>query len=77
MDTDREFLEAVSGIDQALPDTKGFAPPSQEEICRIFNEIKGKINAILPFVEMIPVYGKAIAKALRLLLQLGEAVCPA
>jgi hypothetical protein len=80
MANDQNFLQAVSAIDGAISDQisdgAALAAPSTDELCRIFNTIKGPIKAIPPFVEMIPVYRKAIAKALRLLLQFGEAVCP-
>ena len=75
---EKDFLAQIAAIDAALPadGAAAFAAPSKDELCKIFNKIKGPIEGILPFVELIPIYGKAIAKALRLLLQFGAVVCP-
>jgi len=76
MATNQEFLQAVSAIDDAISEQRDLALPSTGELCAIYKTIKGPVSTILPIVELIPVYGKAIAKALRLLLQFGDTVCP-
>ncbi|MGK2286166.1 hypothetical protein [Pedomonas sp. V897] len=74
MSNDKQFLDAINQIDAVLGEDKDFA--GVEDLCKLFNQIKGVIETILPFIDKIPVYGSTMAKALRLLLQLGSLVCP-
>jgi hypothetical protein len=78
MKRDTAFLQAVEEIDAVLPDERAelAVTASFDDLCELFNRVKGPVENILPVVEHIPVYGSTIAKALRLLLQLGNLACP-
>jgi hypothetical protein len=78
MASDPEFLSNVKTLESAF-DEKGFAPGlagiDPKELCKIYDKIKGPLDFIIPIVEKIPVYGKAIAQALRLLKMFGDSIC--
>lgn len=79
MANNQEFLRSIEAIDAAVPDSAGkeLALPDLGELCKVFNKIKGPLEVIIPIIELIPVYGSAVAKALRLLLSFGSKVCTA
>jgi hypothetical protein len=71
MDYDEKaFLEALRSVDAAA------APKTREDLCAIYKRVKPVLEGILPFIELIPVWGKAAAKAIRLLMQGLDTLCP-
>lgn len=78
MEGDREFLESLQSVDQALAGQgAGAESLAGVDLCGVYNKIKGPLGIIIPIVERIPLYGKTIASALRLLQQFGDQYCPA
>lgn len=78
MSNDSTFLSNIKKIDDAIPSESAAEPlkaPDLGEICKIVAKIKGPLNAILPVIELLPVYGSVVAKSLRLLLQVSDVAC--
>ncbi|HEX2616450.1 MAG TPA: hypothetical protein VHL57_02855, partial [Flavobacteriales bacterium] len=48
------------------------------DLCKTYREtIRPKLEFLLPIIELIPVWGKQIAKGIRFLMGLADQVCPA
>ena len=76
MANDREFLDNISQIDAALSSSDAqLTGQDIGQICEVINRVRKPLESVLPIIEMIPVYGKTIARALKLLLQLSTTVC--
>ncbi|MDP9177770.1 MAG: hypothetical protein M3O61_08825 [Gemmatimonadota bacterium] len=79
-DNDKEFADAIQGLDSVLNTSAG--PRSLQGIdgkslCRDYQRIKSFLEKALPFIEKIPMWGKQIAAAIRLLMGIADTLCPA
>lgn len=64
---------------KALDDAEGLrvsATASIADICTIYKKIKPILDRILPFIELIPIWGKRAADAIRLLQRGLDTLCP-
>lgn len=83
MSNDAEFSAAVAAIESNLFDTgeAAFAEglesglPSKADLCAKYNKIKPFLETILPVIEKIPMFGKAVAGAIRLLMMIADSLC--
>ncbi len=81
MDDDKEVMEALPKIDEALADVQvsgtgeAAAAPAAIDPCRIYNQLKPHLPRLIRLAARIPVIGSRIAQALTLLQQLGEKCC--
>jgi hypothetical protein len=64
------FLEALRSVDTA-PE-----PRTREDLCALYKRVKPILEGILPFIELIPIWGKGAAKAIRLLMRGLDVLCP-
>jgi hypothetical protein len=72
------FEAALAGLNKDLPGGKGgkSIAASKADPCDTYRRIKPYLQAILPFVEKVPMWGKRIADAIRLLMKIADAACP-
>jgi len=77
MQDDKALAAAAADIETALAPqiTEGLFDP--KELCKLYQKVKGPLNVVLPWIEKIPVYGKAAVSAIRLLMQIADNLCPA
>lgn len=74
---DESTLQAFRQLDAVLsPATNAKLADAAPDLCGIYRSIKGPAEALLPILEMIPVYGKTIANLIRTLLQIAAVACP-
>lgn len=74
--SDHTFLAALDIIDEelskpAIQDLNG------NGLCATYKKIRGSLEAVLPVVKVIPVYGPKLAVAIQFLITLADTVCPA
>jgi hypothetical protein len=67
------FMRAIESFDM----TGREAISSKEDLCGVYRKVKPILEGILPFIELIPVWGKRAASAIRLLMKGLDALCPA
>jgi len=79
MATDIEMLKALDKI-ESIVEKQGMdklAVPTAKALCADYGKIKKYLEISLPLIDKIPVYGKKIAGAIRLLMTIADAICPA
>jgi activator of 2-hydroxyglutaryl-CoA dehydratase len=72
-----EKLDKILSSPKALAGTKALAATKGVDIgsyCKIYNQAKPILEAVLPIIEKIPVVGKIVA-AVRVLMLLADSVC--
>jgi surfactin synthase thioesterase subunit len=67
---DAAFLRALEQFEGAPPEIV-----KAEDLCSIYKKVRPILTAILPFIELIPIWGKKVAAAIRLLMKALDAVC--
>ena len=72
MHSENEFLINLSAIDDHI-DQRSAVPG---DLCQSYCSIKRTIIAILPVINLIPVYGKTIVKTIQFLMGVIESLCP-
>lgn len=75
---DRQFLECIDGLDQALSEG---GPPAMKTLdldgtCQTYLRIRPFLEQLLPWIGRLPLYGRSIAEAIRLLMKLADLACP-
>jgi hypothetical protein len=70
--SEKQFFEAIDRVD-AMAST---AAVGKEDLCKIYKAVKPILEGILPFIELIPGWGKKAAAAIRLLMKGLDALCP-
>lgn len=74
--SDHKFLAALDSMDEEL--SKPFIQDlNGNGLCAIYKKIRGSLEAILPVVKVIPVYGPKLAAAIQFLMTVADTVCPA
>jgi type IV secretory pathway VirB2 component (pilin) len=75
--SNQEIANAAQEIEQRLaPVNAAAAAPTPQELCKIYNGIKGPLGVILPVIKLIPVYGAAVAGGIQLLMGIADKLCP-
>ena len=68
--------QAFKALGKALG-TKGpaVAALSLKDLCKLYDKIKGPLQLVLPWIEKVPLWGKRVADAIRILMRLAETAC--
>lgn len=66
------FLQALDDVETLQVSTTA----STADICNVYKKVKPVLTGILPFIELIPVWGKRAAAAIRLLQKGLDMLCP-
>jgi hypothetical protein len=74
--TSQEILKAAEAIEKETGRIRPEALPDPKQLCDTYNKIKGPLNVILPIIGFIPVYGAAVAGALKTLKGIADKLCP-
>ena len=78
---EKAALQALDRIEKAVAKHEASAPVTAavdlKQICKVYQQIKPWLETALKLVEKIPVYGKKVAAAIRILMKIADAVCPA
>ncbi len=76
---DRQFMEAIQEVDNALGasgSAQAMAAGPIEDICSVWGRIKRYMPIIIKVISKIPVYGGTIANLLRILEAALNKICP-
>jgi hypothetical protein len=77
MQTEQQELQDFNRLETALSKAQATGKEGGlEGLCAAYLEVKPTIEATLPLIEKIPVYGKTIAKSIRMLISLADLACP-
>ena len=79
---DEEVMETMRKVDNALGTggstaESGTAEAAIPNPCDAYDKIRDLLPSLIKIAERIPVVGKRIAAALKLLKQIGDQFCPA
>jgi hypothetical protein len=75
--SDRAFLSSVNRLDAALRKADAIGKDA-EALCTLYHKtIRPLLLRVLPIVQLIPIYGKTIAKAIRFLMKIADLLCGA
>jgi hypothetical protein len=80
MDDDQEVMDVLRRVDDALgggADAGGLESDAVDDACRGYDKIRDVLPSLIKIAERIPVVGKRLASALKLLKRLGDQACPA
>jgi hypothetical protein len=58
-------------------DTSALAEKSAVDLCRLYEQSKDTLEALLPWLEKIPGWPRRIAKVIRVLMAIADKLCPA
>jgi len=71
--SDVNALAALAEIEDIS--AKKLLKDSKDELCKKYNEYKGFIPVLLPFIKKIPLYGPKIATVIETLVQIADFAC--
>lgn len=71
--SDKEFLASLEKLTDF--DTTQVIDP--KELCKRYQENRKLIEAIIPYISKIPVYGPKISGIISNLMKIADALCPA
>jgi hypothetical protein len=71
--TDQQFMAALDALDKV----EAREAITKDDLCGVYKRVKPILSGILPFIELIPVWGKKAADAIRLLMRGLDVLCPA
>lgn len=71
--SDVNALAALAEIEDIS--AKKLLKDSKDELCKKYNEYKGFIPVLLPFIKKIPLYGSKIATVIETLVQIADFAC--
>jgi hypothetical protein len=76
---EKDALQALNKISQVAARAQA-APAARaavdiKNLCKTYNQIRPLLERALPLIERIPVYGKKIADAIRILMQIADVAC--
>lgn len=76
---DQQFLSALDSIDTQLSASHAGIAGALDgsQLCEQYKRIRGLLEAIIPVIRRIPVWGDKLAAALTFLMHLADTVCPA
>ncbi len=77
MTSDIAFTNAIEEIDTILGDADAKANLDAGALCALYRRFRGPLEIVIPVIELVPIYGRAIARALRLFMKLADVLCPA
>lgn len=69
---DATFMKAIESFDATTREVV-----SKDDLCGVYRRVKPILERILPFIELIPVWGSRAATGIRLLMKGLDALCPA
>ena len=76
MTTDTEAFKALTSLEAKLTTKRVTRDTDQGAICKQYKSIKPLLQAALPLIEKIPLYGSKIATAIRFLMTIADVACP-
>ncbi len=78
MATDQEVMDALDSIEKQInaPQPMGGTPGDIAAYCATYHLIKKPLEILLEVIERIPIIGRKVADAVRLLMKIADAVCP-
>ena len=76
---DKDFATAIKGLDRVVgraPRGVSLRGVDASSLCRDYQKIRPFLSKVLPYVEKIPMWGKQIAGAIKLLMGIADTLCP-
>jgi len=75
--TSQQIIEAAKEIEKhAAAPARAAAIPDPRQLCETYSKIKGSLKLLLGVIELVPVYGAAVARGLRILMGIADQLCP-
>ena len=77
--TEKAALQALDKIERAVAKYEAAQPVTAavdlKQLCKVYQQAKPWIETALPLIGKIPVYGKPIAAAIRMMMQIADVAC--
>ena len=73
--------EALAALDQvvavvASPEALALTGDDLTKLCTKYHQVKPKIEEVLTWLALVPVYGSKVVAVIRFLMKLADLVCP-
>lgn len=69
--------DAFKSLDKALGKKEGAAlAMSAGDLCKVYGKIKTPLTFLVPLIEKVPIWGKRVADAIRILMSIADTACP-